>query len=75
MIYQEQYEHLVKILEENNEMLKKVVSFIDKISDPDYINEERSREFASNVAADILVEILSPEQRKRMQEIMKINRS
>lgn len=75
MIYQEQYEHLVKLLEENNEMLKKVVSFIDKISDPNYINEERAREFASNVAADILVEILSPEQRKRMQEIMKINRS
>lgn len=45
----------LRLLRENNAMLKEIVSYIRAVSNPKYVQNEQSREFLSNVLADILV--------------------
>lgn len=45
----------LRLLRENNAMLKEILSYVRIVSNPRYISNEQAREFLSNVFADILV--------------------
>ena len=55
-----------RLLEENNKMLKEILSFIKKIDSTEYRDHQDFMEFLRNVAADIWVEYTEPEQRGRL---------
>lgn len=57
-------DRLLKLLEDNNRMLKKILAHIERVEDSKYIEQEYTREFLFNVGADILVEMMEPEKRK-----------
>lgn len=49
-------EELLRLTRENNEMLKRICLWIDKIESPQYRESEDIREFAQNVLANMLTE-------------------
>lgn len=64
MLYGNMEDRLLELLEDNNRMLKKILTHIEKVEDSKYIEQEYTREFLFNVGADILVEMMEPEKRK-----------
>lgn len=54
------------LLEENNKMLKEILSFVRKVDSAEYRDHQDFMEFLRNVAADIWVEYTEPEQRGRL---------
>jgi hypothetical protein len=55
-----------ELLEENNKMLKEILSFVRKVDSVEYRDHHDFMEFLRNVAADIWVEYMEPEQRGRL---------
>lgn len=55
-----------ELLEENNKMLKEILSFVRKVDSAEYRNHQDFMEFLRNVAADIWVEYTEPEQRSKL---------
>lgn len=58
------------LLEENNKMLKEILSFVRKVDSAEYRDHQDFMEFLRNVAADIWVEYTEPEQRGRLFNLM-----
>ena len=56
-------EELIRLTRENNEMLKRVCQWLDKIESPEYQMNEDMKQFAMNVAADVLVDNNQRQQR------------
>lgn len=50
-----------ELLEENNKMLKEILSFVRKVDSTEYRDHQDFMEFLRNVAADIWVEYTEPE--------------
>lgn len=50
-----------ELLEENNKMLKEILSFVRKVDSVEYRDHQDFMEFLRNVAADIWVEYTEPE--------------
>lgn len=46
----------LRLLRENNAMLKEILSYVRAVSDPRYVNNEQSRNFLINVLANLMVE-------------------
>lgn len=59
-----------ELLEENNKMLKEILSFVRKVDSAEYRDHQDFMEFLRNVAADIWVEYTEPEQRGRLFNLM-----
>lgn len=66
MLYGNMEDRLLELLEDNNRMLKKILAHIEKVEDSKYIEQEYTREFLFNVGADILVEMMEPEERNEL---------
>ena len=54
-------EHLYRLVQENNAMLKEIVEYVRKVQSKDYLSNDYSREIAFNVIGDIIADNLSPE--------------
>mgnify|MGYP000378211708 CR=1 FL=1 len=54
----EQIEELLRLTKENNEMLAKIISHIEKITDDDYLAKNLLQEFINNVVADLFADML-----------------
>lgn len=46
----------LRLLRENNAMLKEILTYVRIVSSPRYVNNEQSREFLLNLVADLIVE-------------------
>lgn len=53
------FEHLYQLVQENNAMLKKIVEYVRKVQDKNYLSNDYAREIAFNVIGDIIAENLS----------------
>lgn len=60
-----------ELLEENNKMLKEILSFVRKVDSAEYRDHQDFMEFLRNVAADIWVEYTEPEQRGRLFNLIR----
>ena len=49
-------EELLRLTRENNVMLKRICAYIDKVDSDNYRINEDMKQFAMNVAADVLVD-------------------
>lgn len=49
---------LIQLTQENNEMLKKITTFIDHITNEEYINKHLLQEIINNVVADLFADML-----------------
>lgn len=49
---------LLRLTRENNEMLAKIISHIEKINDDDYLAKHLLQEFINNVVADLFADML-----------------
>ena len=54
-------EHLYRLVQENNAMLKEILEYVRKVQDKDYLSNDYAREIAFNVIGDIIADNLSPE--------------
>lgn len=54
----EQINELLRLTKENNEMLAKIISYIEKINDDDYLAKHLLQEFINNVVADLFADML-----------------
>ena len=55
------FEHLYRLTQENNAMLKEIVEYVRKVQGKDYLSNDYAREIAFNVIGDIIADNLSPE--------------
>lgn len=60
--------NIKEIVLENNQMLRKICSYIDKVESEEYRNMEDQRAFNVNVAADLYVEKLEQLRRSNKHE-------
>lgn len=51
-------DELLRLTKENNEMLGKIISYIEKITDDDYLSKHLLQEFINNVVADLFADAL-----------------
>lgn len=58
------------LIKENNEMLKEILTYVRKVDSKEYRENTLLLEFLCNVSADILVEMMEPEQRKEVYNIL-----
>lgn len=54
----EKINELLRLTRENNEMLAKINSYIEKITDDDYLAKHLLQEFINNVVADLFADML-----------------
>lgn len=54
--YEEVMDELLRLTRENNEMLKRICAWLDKVESPAYRDSEDMREFAQNLLANMLIE-------------------
>lgn len=59
-------ENMNLMKDENNKMLKEILSFVRKVDSAEYRDHQDFMEFLRNVAADIWVEYTEPEQRSKL---------
>lgn len=59
-----------ELLEENNKMLKEIINFVRKVDSIEYRDHQDFMEFLRNVAANIWVEYMEPEQRSKLFNLM-----
>lgn len=50
----EETQEILRLLRENNEMLKEIVAILRKTQDPDYIMQENTTDFIMNIVANIV---------------------
>lgn len=53
------FEHLYRLVQENNAMLKEILEYVRKVQDKDYLSNDYAREIAFNVIGNIIAENLS----------------
>lgn len=58
----EETQEILRLLRENNAMLKEIVEILRKTQDPDYIMEENTTDFLMNIVANL---VASDIERKR----------
>lgn len=51
---EETHEEILRLLRENNEILKEIVSILRKTQDPDYLIEENTTDFLMNIVANLV---------------------
>lgn len=51
-------DELLRLTKENNEMLRRIVAYIDKVESKAYQEREDMRNMAINLAADSIIEVL-----------------
>lgn len=56
-------DELLRLLRENNEMLKRICAYVDKVDSASYRDNEDAKAFLSNVLADLLVDNNQRQQR------------
>lgn len=56
-------EELLRLARENNEMLKRIVAYVEKVDSDSYRDNEDAKAFFSNVLADLLVDNNQRQQR------------
>ena len=54
-------QRLLRLTQENNEMLKEILAYVRKMQDKDWLSNNYSREIAFNVIGDIIADNLNPE--------------
>lgn len=54
-------EELLHLTEENNEMLKEILSYVRKVQDKEWLSNDYAREIAFNVIGDIIARNLNPQ--------------
>lgn len=54
----EQINELLRLTRENNEMLAKITSYIENITDDDYLAKHLLQEFINNVIANLFADML-----------------
>lgn len=54
----DQINELLRLTRENNEMLAKITSYIENITDDDYLAKHLLQEFINNVVADLFADML-----------------
>jgi hypothetical protein len=54
----EQINELLRLTKENNEMLAKIMSHIEKITDDDYLAKHLLQEFINDVVSDLFADML-----------------
>ena len=52
-------EHLYRLVQENNAMLKEILEYVRKVQDKNYISNDYSREIAFNVIGNIIADNLT----------------
>ena len=50
----EEVQEILRLLRENNEMLKEILIILRKTQDPDYIMEENTTDFIMNIVANLV---------------------
>lgn len=61
-------QEILTLLRENNEMLKRICDYINKVDSESYRMNEDMKQFAMNVAADVLVDNNQRQQRTNNNE-------
>ena len=54
-------EHLYRLVQENNAMLKEIAEYVRKVHSGSYLSNDYARDIAFNVIGDIIAENLSDE--------------
>lgn len=54
------------LIKENNGMLKEILDYVRKVDSREYRDKMLMQEFLCNVSADVLVEMMEPEQRREI---------
>lgn len=54
-------QRLLRLTQENNEMLKEILAYVRKVQDKDWLSNDYAREIAFNVIGDIIADNLNPE--------------
>lgn len=64
-------DEVLKLLRENNAMLRKITSYIRKIQGQAYRQNEDMRAFAINVCADVFVEAMEEPEKDNLNNLMR----
>lgn len=63
-------DRLIKLMEEANKKLDRIVRFVEERDNPELIENERTTAFAINVAADIFVDTIDIERKRKIIEAL-----
>lgn len=64
-------DEILRLLRENNAMLKEITSYIRKIQGQAYMQNEDMRAFAINVCADVFVEAMEEPEKDDLNKLMR----
>lgn len=67
----EKLDRILTLLEGMDPMVRAIKGHVDNVTSEEYIGKERLTDFSINIAADILVEALSPEIKDLVINILK----
>lgn len=59
-------DEMMRLLRENNAMLKNIISYISSIQSNEYRMNEDMRAFSINVCADVFVENMKPQEKEEL---------
>lgn len=59
-------DEMMRLLRENNAMLKSIISYISSIKSNEYRMNEDMRAFSINVCADVFVENMKPQEKEEL---------
>lgn len=65
-------DEMMRLLRENNAMLKSIISYISSIQSNEYRMNEDMRAFSINVCADVFVENMEPQEKEELNNNMTI---
>ncbi len=71
---EERLDRILSILERMEVSIRKVTDYIDTVTSKDYIEKSQMTNLSINVAADILVEGISPEIKALVTDMLKGNK-
>lgn len=62
-------DEMMRLLRENNAMLKNIISYISSIQSNEYRMNEDMRAFSINVCADVFVENMEPQEKDELNNM------
>lgn len=65
-------DEMMRLLRENNAMLKNIISYISSIQSNEYRMNEDMRAFSINICADVFVENMEPQEKDELYNNMTI---
>lgn len=65
-------DEMMRLLRENNAMLKSIIGYISSIQSNEYRMNEDMRAFSINVCADVFVENMEPQEKEELNNNMTI---